>query len=436
MKLTNIDIIQIIKDVIMRTDKLKYTYSKKHPNSKYTLDFIINELIYVLKSGVSWRDLRSEINYNTLYWHFKRFNNCDVFQRAFTICRNRVMKKKLGIIIIDTTIISNKYGRNKVSRNRFHKNKKCTKVSAITDVNGLPLTIIADKGSKHDLKFLNSQVRKIKKKLTAETILLADRGYVSFKHLKSLGESGVQLMAKKTKINTNDGKKTIQECEQILVDFSSKTVDHDEFLAFINAKTTVRADILGCKEYHDYLKKHRWHSYLDKRRHEDKLAEEIKSTFGKDAVYIIGDWCEKQSSPLRFISTPGIGMRRIVRKAGIVFLIDEYRTSMYREDTDKKLNNLQIEFNNRWRKLHSVLTYQMGNRRIGCINRDLNSVQNMQSIVESLLETKKRPEIFTRKAWDHEKSLSPDNDSSSSSSSKLSGVLVSQRFSKSIIDAK
>ena len=199
MKLTNIDIVQIIKDVIMRTDKLKYTYSKKHPNSKYTLDFIINELIYVLKSGVSWRDLRSEINYNTLYWHFKRFNNCDVFQRAFTICRNRVMKKKLGIIIIDTTIISNKYGRNKVSRKRFHKNKKCTKVSAITDVNGLPLTIIADKGSKHDLKFLNSQVRKIKKKLTAETILLADRGYVSFKHLKSLGESGVQLMAKKKK---------------------------------------------------------------------------------------------------------------------------------------------------------------------------------------------------------------------------------------------
>ena len=39
----------------------------------------------------------------------------------------------------------------------------------------------------------------------------------------------------------------------------------------------------------------------------------------------------------------------------------------------------------------------MSNRRFGCINRDLNAVYNMKSIVQNLLETKQRPKEFRRK---------------------------------------
>ena len=48
------------------------------------------------------------------------------------------------------------------------------------------------------------------------------------------------------------------------------------------------------------------------------------------------------------------------------------------------------------RKMHSILTYQMENERLGCINRDKNSVYNMKTIVECFLEFNKRPEIFCR----------------------------------------
>ena len=38
----------------------------------------------------------------------------------------------------------------------------------------------------------------------------------------------------------------------------------------------------------------------------------------------------------------------------------------------------------------------MSNGRLGCINRDLNAVNNMKIIVDSLLMNKKRPTIYCR----------------------------------------
>ena len=39
----------------------------------------------------------------------------------------------------------------------------------------------------------------------------------------------------------------------------------------------------------------------------------------------------------------------------------------------------------------------MGNKRIGCINRDNNAKQNLLDIVHALLETGERPQVFQRK---------------------------------------
>ena len=60
-----IDLVSELKCVILNTTSLKNTFTKNHPNTKYSLDLIINELLYFLKSGVSWRHLRSPINYKT-----------------------------------------------------------------------------------------------------------------------------------------------------------------------------------------------------------------------------------------------------------------------------------------------------------------------------------------------------------------------------------
>lgn len=47
-------------------------------------------------------------------------------------------------------------------------------------------------------------------------------------------------------------------------------------------------------------------------------------------------------------------------------------------------------------KLHSVLTYQMGNNRKGCINRDRNATKNIMIIVKSLLLSNEIPIAFQR----------------------------------------
>jgi hypothetical protein len=47
-------------------------------------------------------------------------------------------------------------------------------------------------------------------------------------------------------------------------------------------------------------------------------------------------------------------------------------------------------------KMHPILTYKQENERIGCINRDRNSVFNMRTIVRQFLSTGERPARFTR----------------------------------------
>jgi len=47
-------------------------------------------------------------------------------------------------------------------------------------------------------------------------------------------------------------------------------------------------------------------------------------------------------------------------------------------------------------KIHSILTYQTESKRMGCINRDENAVNNMIKIVNTYLMNKTRPEKFKR----------------------------------------
>ena len=132
----NLDIVTEIKNIILSTDKLKDTYIKKH--SKYSLHLIITEILYFLKSGVSWRMLRSPINYKTLYWHYSLFVKYNIFFKLFNKIKRVYLNLHLNetnTMYIDSTIIYNKNGINKIGRNKFYKNKNTTKISLMTDKN-------------------------------------------------------------------------------------------------------------------------------------------------------------------------------------------------------------------------------------------------------------------------------------------------------------
>ena len=50
----------------------------------------------------------------------------------------------------------------------------------------------------------------------------------------------------------------------------------------------------------------------------------------------------------------------------------------------------------KYRKIHYVLTYKMENKRMGCINRDKNGCKNIQKVFNSYIQTGERPERYRR----------------------------------------
>jgi len=122
----------------------------------------------------------------------------------------------------------------------------------------------------------------------------------------------------------------------------------------------------------------------------------MENTFGKDSKIMYGNW----SIPVQqrsFISTPMIGFKRKVNERFELYNLDEFRTSRINNKTNPLFENLYIpDKKNTLRKIHSVLTYQMENKRNSCINRDWNSVKNMKNIVDYWFIHKERPLKFRR----------------------------------------
>lgn len=193
----NLDIKQEIKNIVLKTKKLKNTFIKKHKNTKYSLDLIIEELVYFLKSGVSYRMLRSKINYKTLHYYHSLFAKNKIFLRLFNRIKNVYLKKYINkqdncSLYVDSTIVNNKYGINKIGRNKFYKNKRSTKISLLTDINGFPLSILFMKGNYHDNKVFEKHIRDAVLLIPNKQLkVIADKAYSSYKNYSLLASQNI-----------------------------------------------------------------------------------------------------------------------------------------------------------------------------------------------------------------------------------------------------
>ena len=153
--------------------------------------------------------------------------------------------------------------------------------------------------------------------------------------------------------------------------------------------------------YNKYVQKLKWFGYVNKQRHEQKLLNDIEEVYGKNTIFVFGDWGAK--GRIRRISMPNMSMKKLLEQRFKVFLIDEYNTSKLGWKMKTKNENIKVpvkyekngELCTTIKKLHSVFTSQMCSKSYGIINRDYNALLNMKEIVKSLLETKKRPIEFT-----------------------------------------
>jgi len=189
-------------------------------------------------------------------------------------------------------------------------------------------------------------------------------------------------------------KNSVIEEETKLSNYNSKSCIYSNFKNYIKTKLEINGKL---EKFYNQIKlrKFKWRQYINKQRTESKLVNNIKNNYetkDKKPAIVIGNWnITKQMR--NFISTPCIGIKRLLSKNFKVVTIDEFRTSCLDYKTEDKVKNMR-DINNK--KIHSVLILTEKNRAIGCINRDKNAVLNYQKIVKQYMNDRTRPYNFRR----------------------------------------
>jgi hypothetical protein len=211
-----------------------------------------------------------------------------------------------------------------------------------------------------------------------------------------------------TRLRQNKYNKWIGSKGNEMCKTKSKTTYLSEFKYYLKNKYELLRNVENnLMDYNNAINKLKWHSYINKKRHESKIINEIIGKYGKDATIVIGDW--SCGSVLGGLSTPRNGIKRELDKNFEVYLIDEFNTSKINYKTNEEMNKLIINKimndEKESHELYSVFTYKMSKGKLGCINRDYNAVLNIENIVNSLLDVGVRPEKFRRES----KEIKPTN---------------------------
>jgi len=214
----------------------------------------------------------------------------------------------------------------------------------------------------------------------------------------------------------------ITEIENQLTSVCGKSCDYEKCENYVKMKNNINGQLFE-KYQAEIFRKHKWFAYINKQRCYDRLLDRIKETYtavpvgsvgecrgafatgtagavpvgGNDAIICYGDWSARGRHLKGNIPTPGIGLKRKIASRFKTHNFDEYRTSCLDHVREERCENMWLpDKNGKLRHLHSVLTYQMLNNRVGCINRDRNAVLNMMKIVREWISSKTRPLNFRR----------------------------------------
>ena len=191
---------------------------KKGPNSKHSLDVILDVIYYILQTGNSWRTLNDPCfnnlyKWQTFYTHFNKFCKFDVFKNVYLDLLSLYFKsnksEKLKYISIDSSIIKNEYASD--CNFGYNKKKRCSKLSIIVDSFGIPLSALLVKGSNSDQTILFDNFKDLFVNISYNSnnnkhkrYLLADTGYDSEKIRNMVNNFKIHSIIPANKRNTKN----------------------------------------------------------------------------------------------------------------------------------------------------------------------------------------------------------------------------------------
>ena len=190
----------------------------------------------------------------------------------------------------------------------------------------------------------------------------------------------------------------ISVIEEELNKQNSRSCNIKKFKEYVDAKIKANGELTPLYQDNKF-RRYKWYAYINKKRTEDNMVNKVIEKYSKDHKIIIGDWSIGKQMR-NFISTPNLTLKRKLQEKFKVYEIDEFRTSCLFYKTEEPCENLYLKFKKdpkeKMRKIHSILTYKMENKRMGCINRDKNGCTNIQKVFKSYMETGVRPEKYRR----------------------------------------
>ena len=269
--------------------------------------------------------------------------------------------------------------------NKLKQNEKPKKVEK---TNEFPYI---DDVDKHELKGNHIFIDPGKRSLFT---MMNDEGkFFSYTNKQRVNETKrlkYQKILKKYKDELN-----ITSKENELTSYNSKSCNITKYNDYITKKLNTN-EMLYKLYQNTKFRQYKWYAFINKKRTEDNMLNKIEKTYTKDSIIIIGDWSIGKQMK-NFISTPNLSLKRKLQERFKVYNIDEYRTSCLNYKTEELCNNLYLpDKKNKERKMHSILTYKMENKRNGCINRDKNGCKNIQKVFNHYIEYNERPEKYKR----------------------------------------
>jgi len=139
---------KIIKGIVRTINDdtyLKSIFYYKTKNRKYTVQYLLKHVIFILKSGISYRMLNDfpNINHNnaphwaTVYKFFKKLVKYNIIHTTFKQTVDKyLLKSNNKIFITDTSLIANKGGCDKKTYNQQLTKHYSSKISSISDIKG------------------------------------------------------------------------------------------------------------------------------------------------------------------------------------------------------------------------------------------------------------------------------------------------------------
>ena len=191
---------------------------------------------------------------------------------------------------------------------------------------------------------------------------------------------------------------------------------YENFIKYYNNKMKNYDNLTNLYD-NEKLNKLKWNQFVNDKRSEDLLVNDIKRKFGSNVVLILGDWSMCKGHIKGHAPTPNKKYTDVLERNFITLRINEFRTSIIhnkhelvcknyvksydpQKENIKYVKTMEILRNKNEKKynklikgksIHKILVCKTNEKTSEYVNRDENSTKNMIKIVESYIKTNHKP---------------------------------------------